>query len=103
MAVDSEKPSEWLRTKVMSSITSPGFCVKSRQGTRRGTQDRVCAGVEVSITADSNDVNGAADRTEILRKLTGEPALAVVIAARRDEQQRKLALQRGVETALHPE
>ena len=73
------------------------------QGTRRGTQDRVCAGVEVSITADSNDVNGAADRTEILRKLTGEPALAVVIADRMDEQQRKLALQRGVETALHPE
>ena len=63
----------------------------------------MCAGVEVSITADSNDVNGAADRTEILRKLTGEPALAVVIAARRDEPQGELALQRGVETALHPE
>ena len=33
MAVDSEKPSDtnhqWLRTKVMSSITFPGFCVKS--------------------------------------------------------------------------
>ena len=32
-AVDSEKPSDtnhqWLRTKVMSSITFPGFCVKS--------------------------------------------------------------------------
>ena len=63
----------------------------------------MCAGVEVSITADSNDVNRAVDRTEILRKLTGAPALAVVIAARRDEQQGELALQRGVETALHPE
>ena len=34
VAVDSEKPSDtnhqWLRTKVMSSITFPGFCVKSR-------------------------------------------------------------------------
>ena len=33
LAVDSEKPSDtnhqWLRTKVMSSITFPGFCVKS--------------------------------------------------------------------------
>ena len=36
LAVDSEKPSDtnhqWLRTKVMSSITFPGFCVKSSQG-----------------------------------------------------------------------
>ena len=35
VGVDSEKPSDtnhqWLRTKVMSSITFPGFCVKSRQ------------------------------------------------------------------------
>ena len=33
LAVDSQKPSDtnhqWLRTKVMSSITFPGFCVKS--------------------------------------------------------------------------
>ena len=33
LVVDSEKPSDtnhqWLRTKVMSSITFPGFCVKS--------------------------------------------------------------------------
>ena len=63
----------------------------------------MCVVVEVSITADSNDVNRAVDRTEILRKLTGAPALAVVIADRMDEQQRKLALQREVETALHPE
>ena len=35
LAVDSGKPSDtnhqWLRTKVMSSITFPGFCVKPRQ------------------------------------------------------------------------
>ena len=37
LAVDSEKPSDtnhqWLRTKVMSSITFPGFCVKFEQRT----------------------------------------------------------------------
>ena len=36
LAVDSEKPSDtnhqWLRTKVMSSIAFPGFCVKSSYG-----------------------------------------------------------------------
>ena len=40
MAVDSEKPSatnhQWLRTKVMSSITFPGFCVKSSNGAGTG-------------------------------------------------------------------
>ena len=63
----------------------------------------MCVVVEVSITADSNDVNRAVDRTEIPRKPTRKPALAVVIAARMEEPQRELALQRGVETALHPE
>ena len=72
-------------------------------GTQRGTQDRVYVGVEVSITADANDVDRAADRTEILRKLTGGPALAVVVASRMDEPQRELAIRRGVETVLHPE
>ena len=72
-------------------------------GTQRGTQDRVYVGVEVSITADANDVDRAADRPEILRKLTGGPALAVVVASRMDEPQRKLAIRRGVETVLHPE
>ena len=61
------------------------------------------SGVEVSITADTNDVNRAADRTETLRKVPREPVLAMIIASRMDEPFRKLALQRRVETALHPE
>ena len=42
LAVDSEKPSDtnhqWLRTKVMSSITFPGFCVKSSHATSQAAR-----------------------------------------------------------------
>ena len=72
-------------------------------GTRTGTRERVYAGIEVSITANANDVNRAADRAEILRKVTGGPALAAVIAARVEAPQRELAAQREVAVAVHPE
>ena len=72
-------------------------------GTRTGTRERVYAGIEVSITANADDVNRAADRAEILRKVTGGPALAAVIAARVEAQQRELAAQREVAVAVHPE
>ena len=72
-------------------------------GTRTGTRERVYAGVEVSITANADDVNRAADRAEILRKVTGGPALAAVIAARVEAPQRELAAQREVAVAVHPE
>ena len=72
-------------------------------GTRTGTRERVYAGIEVSITANADDVNRAADRAEILRKVTGGPALAAVIAARVEAPQRELAAQREVAVAVHPE
>ena len=72
-------------------------------GTRTGTRERVYAGVEVSITANADDVNRAADRAEILRKVTGGPTLAAVIAARVEAPQRELAAQREVAVAVHPE
>ena len=72
-------------------------------GTRTGTRERVYVGIEVSITANDDDVNRAADRVEILRKVTGGPVMAVVIAARMDEPQRGLAARREVVVAVHPE
>ena len=72
-------------------------------GTRTGTPERVYAGVEVSITANDDDVNRAADRAEILRRVTGGPVMAAVIAARVDEPQRALAARREVAVAVHPE
>ena len=72
-------------------------------GTRTGTRERVYAGIEVSITANADDVNRAADRAEILRKVTGGPTLAAVIAARVEAPQRELAAQREVAVAVHPE
>ena len=72
-------------------------------GTRTGTREKVYVGIEVSITANDDDVNRAADRVEILRKVTGGPAVAAVIAARVDEPQRELAAQKGVVLAVHPE
>ena len=72
-------------------------------GTRMGAKERVYAGIEVSITANDDDVNRASDRAEILRKVTGEPVMATVIAARVDEPHRGLAVQRDVAVAVHPE
>ena len=72
-------------------------------GTRRGNPERVYAGIEVSITANDDDVNRAADRAQILRKVTGGPVMAVVIADRVEAQQRELAARREVAVALHPE
>ena len=61
-------------------------------GTRTGTRERVYTGIEVSITANDDDVNRAADRVEILRKVTGGPVMAAVIATRVDEPQRELVV-----------
>lgn len=72
-------------------------------GTQTGARERVYAGIEVSITANDDDVNRAADRAEILRRVTGGPALAAVIAARVEAPQRELAAQREVAVAVHPE
>ena len=72
-------------------------------GTRRGNPERVYAGIEVSITANDDDVNRAADRAQILRKVTGGPVMAVVIADSVEAQQRELAARREVAVALHPE
>lgn len=72
-------------------------------GTRTGTTERVYAGIEVSITANDDDVDRAADRVEILRRVTGETVMAVVIAARVDEPQRELAAGREVVVVVHPE
>ena len=72
-------------------------------GTRRGNPERVYAGIEVSMTANDDDVNRAADRAQILRKVTGGPVMAVVIADRVEAQQRELAARREVAVAVHPE
>ena len=72
-------------------------------GTRTGTQERMYAGIEVSITANDDDVNRAADRAEILRRVTGGPVMAAVIAARVEAPQRELAARREVAVAIHPE
>ena len=72
-------------------------------GSRTGTRERVYAAVEVSITANDDDVNRAADRAEILRKVTGGPVMAAVIADRVEAPQRELASRRQVVVATHPE
>ena len=72
-------------------------------GTRTGTRNRIHVAMEVSITANDDDVNRAADRAEILMKVTGGPVIAAVIAARVDIPQRALAARREVTVAVHPE
>ena len=63
-------------------------------GTQTRTRERVDAGIEVSITVNDDDVNRAADRAEILRKVTGGTVMAAVIAVRLEAPQREPATRR---------
>ena len=71
--------------------------------TRVIADEKMCEIAGTVLTVKGDDVNRAADMTEILGKLTGEPALAMVIATRMDGSTRELAHRRRVETALRPE
>ena len=72
-------------------------------GTQRADHARVYVAAEVSITANQDDVNRAADRADILRRITGIPTRAVVIADRMAESYRQLADEKKVAVAIYPE
>ena len=72
-------------------------------GTQRADHARVYVAAEISITANQDDVNRAADRAEILWRVTGFPSRPVVIADRISEPCRKLADEKEVAVAIYPE
>ena len=72
-------------------------------GTQRADHARVYVAAEVSITANQDDVNRAADRADILRRVTGLPTRPVVIADRMAESYRQLADEKEVAVAIYPE
>ena len=72
-------------------------------GTQRADHARVYVAAEVSITANQDDVNRAADRADILRRVTGLPSRPVVIADRMAESYRNLADEKEVAVAIYPE
>ena len=72
-------------------------------GTHRADHARVYVAAEISITANQEDVNRAADRAEILWRVTGFPSRPVVIADRISEPCRKLADEKEVAVAIYPE
>ena len=72
-------------------------------GTHRADHARVYVAAEISITANQDDVNRAADRAEILWGVTGFPSRPVVIADRISEPCRKLADEKEVAVAIYPE
>ena len=72
-------------------------------GTQRTDHARVYVAAEVSITANQDDVNRAADRADILRKVTGLPTRPVVIADRMADSYQQLADEKEVAVAIYPE
>ena len=72
-------------------------------GTQRADHARVYVAAEVSITANQDDVNRAADRADILRRVTGLPTRPVVIADWMAESYRQLADEKEVAVAIYPE
>ena len=72
-------------------------------GTQRADHARVYVAAEVSITANQDDVNRAADRADILRRATGLLTRPVVIADRMAKSYQSLADEKGVAVAIYPE
>ena len=72
-------------------------------GTQRADHARVYVAAEISITANQDDVNRAADRADILRRVTGIPTRPVVITDRMAESYRQLADEKEVAVAIYPE
>ena len=72
-------------------------------GTHRADHARVYVAAVMEISANQDDVNRAADRAEILWRVTGFPSRPVVIADRISEPCRKLADEKEVAVAIYPE
>ena len=59
-------------------------------------QSTVYVAVEASVTAGDSDIHRAADRSEILRRATGETSIATVACASFDSDRQRLAQERNV-------
>ena len=86
--VESAKASVYITEDVSDELVLLDMIVS---GNQTGTRERVYPRIEVSISANDDDVNRAAARAEILRKGTGGLVMAAVIAARVVEPRRELA------------
>ena len=65
-------------------------------GQKMSDRANVYVAVEVSITAADNDISRAADRSEFLRRATGEDSLPAVVSVHIDDARRRLAQLRNV-------
>ena len=66
------------------------------QGQRVSDLSNVYVAVEVSVTAANSDINQAADRSDLLRRATGEESLPAVVSAHIDADRQMLAQVRNV-------
>ncbi len=66
------------------------------QGERHPDRSFVYVALEVSVTAADSDINRAADRSEILRRATGEESMPAVVSAHLDASRERLANERRV-------
>ena len=66
------------------------------RGRSRIDQSTVYVAVEASVTAGDSDIHRAADRSEILRRATGETSIAAVVCDNFDSARQQLASERSV-------
>ncbi len=66
------------------------------RGRNRIDQSTVFVVVEASVTAGDSDIDRAAERSEILRRATGETSIATVVSAQVDSPRQRLAEERNV-------
>ena len=66
------------------------------RGERHPDRSFVYVALEVPVTAADSDINRAADRSEILRRATGEESMPAVVSAHLDASRERLANQRKV-------
>ena len=76
-----------------SAVNRTDFILRGRS---RIDQSTVYVAVEVSVTAGDSDIHRAAERSEILRRATGETSIAAVVCDNFDSTRQQLASERNV-------
>lgn len=75
------------------AVNSTDFILRGRSRIDHST---VYVAVEASVTAGDSDIHRAADRSEILRRATGETCIAAVVCDSFDSARQQLASERNV-------
>ena len=91
--IDAASDREDITEQERGEINETDFVLRGRS---RIDPSTVYVAVEASVTAGDSDIHRAADRSEILRRATGETSIAAVVCDNFDSARQQLASERNV-------